>query len=157
MAIRYLYLIMRISYYLLCISVLTVLISCKSRNTKKIDAQNIQLETYLEVGSYGGFTGESTSVFLLQDGRTFEQHQRNGPLTPRKNVSKKEAATLFEQAGKIKWNELPAQDFGNMNYFIKYHQPDTSYEIVWGHKGPEPPVDIKPLYNALNNLLHPPG
>lgn len=157
MTIRYLYLIMRICYYILCISVLTVLISCKSRNTKKIDAQNIQLETYLEVGSYGGFTGESTSVFLLRDGRNFEQSQKNGPLTPRKNVSKKEAAALFEQAGKIKWDELPAQDFGNMNYFIKFHQPHKTYKIVWGYKGPEPPVEIKPLHNALNNLLHPPG
>ena len=135
-----------------CLGILSMF-SCKSL-LESIDAKSIQNETYLETGSYGGFTGEKTSIFLLSNGRSFDKFGAEGVLMARKSSNKKSTNLAFNLAAKTDWKNLPPPEYGNMNYFILYHSKEATYEVIWGRQGPEPPAAIKSLHDALLSALN---
>jgi hypothetical protein len=136
-----------------CLGILS-LFSCKNM-VPTTDAQSILIEKYLEIGSYGGFTGDQTSTFLLANGQSFDKNGAEGVFVARKSAHKKSTNLAFNLAAKTDWKNLPPPEYGNMNYFILYHSKEATYEVIWGRQGPDPPAAIKSLHDALLSALNP--
>ena len=127
----------------------SIALSCKS---PKYNSENWP-KTYLSTGSYGGFSGMVSTTFVLPNGQVFTENSMESKKVEINAASKKVTKNLFKSADKLNWDKLPADNFGNMNYFISYHTKDTTYTSIWGQYGLEPPDELGRLFQQIQTLI----
>lgn len=110
-------------------------------------------KSYLTVGSFGGFSGLAITTYILPNGQILVENSMQTKNAASKSVSKKEAKKLMKAAKNIKWNQLPPDNFGNMNYFIAYHSKDTTYKSQWSAENNNPPAALNELYQNIQKLI----
>jgi hypothetical protein len=89
---------------------------------------------FIKVGSFGGFAGSLTQVFLFPDGSRIKTTDIPGvenDTTRMESISKKTVKKLLKA---FKGDEAPIPVTGtpgNMNYFLEVHLKDTMLRYSW--------------------------
>jgi hypothetical protein len=94
-------------------------------------------QQFIEIGNYGGFTGASTSYYLLQNGQRFYSR---GIAVASSSASGKELEPTKSKAFKAKLKELKRLGFsdidfnekGNMTHFVRLKTKKKNHTISWG-------------------------
>jgi hypothetical protein len=139
---------MKLNLYFFTLLTITI-VACKSPH---YSSENWPA-TYLSTGSFGGFSGLKSSTFILPNGQMFTENSMESKKVEINAASKKVTKNLFKSADKLNWDKLPADNFGNMNYFISYHTKDTTYTSIWGQYGQEPPAELGRLFQQIQTLI----
>lgn len=94
-----------------------------------------------------------TSTYILPNGQVFAENSFENKKEEMPMLEIKAVKDIFKKADKINWNNLPADDFGNMSWYLSYHTRDTTLTSTWGSTGNNPPGAIQEVYQQLNELL----
>ncbi|MDB5240514.1 MAG: hypothetical protein JWP57_1139 [Spirosoma sp.] len=105
-------------------------------------------------GSGGGFTGFSTTYYLLDNRQLFGKRSRDTLFTP---LGKQTAATtkrlfyLVEKTGSIKTTRF--NNPGNMYKFVGWQKGKQTYQVTWGAAGTTVPAMYPKIYDSFMVLI----
>lgn len=123
------------------------------RTSQIFTSENLP-DYYLTYGSFGGFSGNQVTHFILPNGQVFTHESLNNTYTYHKGVSKKEAREVYKMLGQSHFRHTNLKAYGNMNYFIStYKDQKLEHEVIWGEKGPEPPENLRPVTALLDQII----
>jgi len=115
-----------------------------------------QLPTqFIEIGSYGGFAGTTTSYYILPNGQQFMATGTIGsPLTSNEiiPISTKTYNAMCSRLEAMRFNQLSLNDVGNMTYFVRRKTNKSDHKIQWSSMDSGPPELVSFYQDALNNI-----
>lgn len=103
--------------------------------------------TYIEWGSYGGFTGQKHSYYILPNGQRFEQYSAGSQGEELSALRKKEAKKLFKSFAKSDIKSIDYRKSGNLTEYIFYYENGQIYTLTW--PSGEMPAEIAKLHALL--------
>ena len=117
---------------------------------KKYNLNNLP-PTYVEFGTFGGFTGAKESNYIFPNGRFYQLNSLTTD-TSSSDFKKKEVKHIFKRLSNLNFEEIQSQKPGNFNHYLKYKTQDIEKEIIWQF-----PEQISPellvIYNNINELM----
>jgi hypothetical protein len=115
-----------------------------------------QLPTqFIEIGSYGGFAGATTSYYILPNGQQFMTSGTIGsPLTSNEitPVTAKVYKAMCSRLDAIRFNQLSGNELGNMTYFVRHKTRKSDHKIQWSFMDSVPLELVSFYQDALNNI-----
>lgn len=125
-------------------------------NHKVYSLQNLP-DKYIEIGSYGGFTGMQKSYFLLPNGQRFMKNGMPGDTSTANAVeltktSAKEFSQLAKELKDLKLEKISLKSSGNMNYFIRFKQKKEETTAVWDNMESAPKNLVTFYKHTIKNL-----
>lgn len=108
----------------------------------------------LVVGSGGGFTGFSTTYYLLDNGQLFGRRSQDtvyrvlGKLT---TANTKRAFAAVETTGRIK--KIRFDNPGNTYKFVGWKRGKQRYNVTWGAPGAAVPAAYPAFYNSFMKMI----
>lgn len=134
--------------------ILFITFGCNSQ--KKVASLTEWKGKTLEFSSGGGFTGITTTYYLLETGQVFSKTGLTDEAAKELPCAdKKKAKALFSAASKIEWPAENISQPGNMSYGLAYKTADKSHRLVWGNGNYSPPADVAQLYKDLFSIISP--
>jgi hypothetical protein len=109
----------------------------------------------LTFGSGGGFSGQTTTYLLHEDGVVFRRSKPDQTPEYQRRISKKEAKRFFETYDALKISELNIREPGNMSYFLGMNQGGEHKSIIWSQPA-QIPAGVKDLYDQLSTTTNQP-
>jgi hypothetical protein len=106
------------------------------------------------VGSGGGFTGFSTTYYLLDNGQLFGRRSRDTTFTPLGKQTAANTKRVFRAAEttcKIKTTKFNSP--GNMYKFVRWRKGKQEYNVVWGEPGKAVPASYPKFYNSFMAMI----
>ncbi|MDA0778393.1 MAG: hypothetical protein O3C19_04920 [Bacteroidetes bacterium] len=110
---------------------------------------------YIEIGSYGGFAGTTTSYYILPNGQQFITSGAIGsPLTSNEiaPVTAKVYKAMCSRLDAIRFNQLSGNEVGNMTYFVRRKTNKSDHKMQWSSMDGGPPELVSFYQDALNNI-----
>lgn len=125
-------------------------------NNKVYSLQNLPKQ-FIEIGSYGGFTGMQESYFLMPNGQRFFNISMPGDTSFENaiEIEKTEAKnfkSLVKELKQLDFNEINLNESGNMNYFIRLKKKKSEKQVVWSNMDTAPEALVTFYRNTLKNL-----
>ena len=125
-------------------------------NNKVYSLQNLPKQ-FIEIGSYGGFTGMQESYFLMPNGQRFFNNSMPGDTSFENaiEIEKTEAKnfkSLVKELKQLDFNEINLNESGNMNYFIRLKKKKSEKQVVWSNMDTAPEDLVNFYRNTLKNL-----
>lgn len=115
-----------------------------------------QLPThYIEIGSYGGFAGTTTSYYILPNGQQFMTSGTIGsPLTSNEiaPVTAKVYKAMCSRLDAIRFNQLSGNEVGNMTYFVRRKTDKSDHKMQWSSMDSGPPELVSFYNDALTTI-----
>ncbi len=108
----------------------------------------------IRVGSGGGFTGTSTTYYLLDNGLLFSQHSRDTTYTPLGKLTTAHTKRLFravETTCHIRTARFSKP--GNLYHFLGWQQGRETHKVTWGATDTTVLADYTKTYALFMNLL----
>ena len=108
----------------------------------------------LMVGSGGGFTGFSTTYYLLDDGRLFSRRSQDTTyrfLGKQTVANTKRAFAAVEITGRIK--KVRFDNPGNTYKFVRWKKGKQQYNVTWGAPGITVPATYRKFYDSFMNMI----
>lgn len=108
-------------------------------------------DNYIKAGSFGGFAGSLTQVFLFPNGSRFKTFNLPGHAADTSEIqafTKKEFKKLIKP---FKGPDTPTSEkfpAGNMNYFVEVQLKDTLLSYRWSDSN-RPSASILSLYQSV--------
>jgi hypothetical protein len=134
---------------LLVFSALSLLAAC-SKTTYTVSALP---ETYIEWGSFGGFTGEKQSYLLMPNGQIFERTSSNPEGQELSAVERKQAKQVFKAFDKSDFRTSNLGKSGNLTHFILFYEKEQVYSASWPEGSDELTEEINRLQGLLWNCI----
>jgi hypothetical protein len=106
------------------------------------------------VGSGGGFTGSSTTYYLLDNGRLYIQRSLDTTyryLGKQSVASTKRAFTTVETKCRIKKTRFDKP--GNTYRFVRWKKGKQQYSVTWGAVGASVPASYTSFYKAFMKMI----
>lgn len=135
-----------------CLIILMLLISnCKSTKTKNHPPSN----AYIEIGSYGGMTGDMDSRRYMNDGSVFRLYYQLGDTLPttktlETKLGNSEIHSMFNAFASVDFSKLPPSPPSNITYFIKYNSgTKPSLTFTWGERLDSNQIEVKKIKKYL--------
>lgn len=127
-----------------------LLLQCKSATVYTFSERP---SNHVAFGSFGGFSGNIITYYVLQNGQRFKTESISNDTTNLSSIKPSDAKKIFKQMEKIEFNSLKINSPSNMTYFIVNYYDDKEHSIAWGENGEEPPAKVAKLYQMLTNDL----
>ena len=108
----------------------------------------------LMVGSGGGFTGFSTTYYLLDNGRLFGRRSRDTAyrfLGKQSMTNTKRAFATVETTCRIKKTRFDKP--GNTYKFVRWKQGKQQYNVTWGATDATVPALYPKFYTSFMNMI----
>ncbi|WP_338873155.1 FAD-binding oxidoreductase [Spirosoma sp. SC4-14] len=106
------------------------------------------------VGNGGGFTGASTSYYLLENGQLFGRRSHDTTFTflaKQTTTNTKRIFSKVENSCKIKKTRFDHP--GNVYTFVQWRKGKTSYKVTWGATGKKAPSNYPKFYNSFMAMI----
>lgn len=104
-------------------------------------------DTYIEWGSYGGFTGQKHGYYILPNGQRFEEYSSGSQGEELSALPRKEAKKLFKSFAKSDIKSIDYRKSGNLTEYIFYYEKGQIYTLTW--PSGEMPAEIAKLHALL--------
>ncbi len=112
-------------------------------------------QSYIIVGSGGGFTNLVASTYVYPNGQVFETQTFVDSTITRPNIKRKDARRLFKDLEASNLKELKFSQPGNIYLFLTYVDEGQKYYFSWGAGGKLPPKEISEFYIRISELTNP--
>ncbi len=106
------------------------------------------------VGSGGGFTGASTTYYLLENGKLFGRRSRDTTYTfigQQTAANTKRVFSSVEVSCKIKTTKF--DEPGNTYKFVQWRKGKLAYKVSWGAAGKKVPANYPKVYDAFMAMI----
>ncbi|GAB3952268.1 hypothetical protein GCM10028805_33950 [Spirosoma harenae] len=106
------------------------------------------------IGSGGGFTGASTTYYLLENGKLFGRRSRDTTFTfigQQTAANTKRVFSSVETSCKIKTTKF--DEPGNTYKFVQWRKGKLAYKVTWGAAGKTVPANYPKVYNAFMAMI----
>ncbi|MCK8492384.1 FAD-binding oxidoreductase [Spirosoma sp. RP8] len=106
------------------------------------------------VGSGGGFTGFSTTYYLLDNGQIYGKRNRDTTFTligKQTVANTKRAFTVIETKCQIKTTQF--NNPGNTYQFVQWRQGGQRYKVAWGEPGKTVPPDYPRFFDSFMAMI----
>ena len=110
---------------------------------------------FIEIGSYGGFAGATTSYYILPNGQQFMTSGTIGsPLTSNEitPVTAKVYKAMCSRLDAIRFNQLSGNELGNMTYFVRRKTNKLDHKVQWSSMDSGPPELVSFYNDALTTI-----
>lgn len=130
-----------------------VLSQCKS----KVYSMNNLPNEFIEIGSYGGFTGAQKTIYFFPNGQRFiaESRPENAESIVTNEIESFEAEDFKQMKDELiqmNFQEIEENETGNMTYFIRYKTRKKDNTVKWSNLDTGPP-NLKSFYTKfLRNI-----
>ncbi len=104
-------------------------------------------------GRGGGFTGDWTYYYLLDNGDLFKKNLRDKDYTRLKTIDKKTVKSIFEKINEADFKNIKFDHPGNMSYFVEIKNKNTSNKVCWGDVSNPVPANVGEIYKTLNSFV----
>jgi len=123
---------------------------------KVYSLQNLP-KNFIEIGSYGGFTGMQESYFLMPNGQRFFNNSMPGDTSFNNAIElEKTEAKAFKKVlktlEKLDLEKLNLNEPGNMNYFIRLKQKKKEEIVLWSNMDNAPTELVSFYKNTIKGL-----
>jgi len=108
----------------------------------------------LMVGSGGGFTGFSTTYYLLDNGQLFGRHSRDTTyrfISKQTTANTKRAFATVETTCRIK--KVRFDKPGNTYKFVRWKRGKQQYNVTWGATGTTVPAAFPKFYTSFMAMI----
>lgn len=112
---------------------------------------------YIQIGSYGGFTGSVETFFFFPNGQRFLALSSPTSDIPESSneiegSSKKEFQSMLNTLEEIDFYKIDMMEIGNMTYFIRVKTEKLDKSVQWGDNSTIP-KSLESFYqNALKDI-----
>ncbi len=131
-------------------SIVVTLLSCKTPQQYSVD----KLPSHqLYFGSGGGFAAAWNEYLLLDNGQLFYFNSLTKEKKELKSIPKKEAKTIYKKLAQLNLSRYNLNKTGNMTYYIREVNNNTSHEVKWSIEQSDVPVEIKSFYQLLQSKV----
>lgn len=125
-------------------------------NNKVYSLQNLPKQ-FIEIGSYGGFTGMQESYFLMPNGQRFFNNSMPGDTNFSNAIEIERAEPkVFKEAikdlKKMDFDKIDLNENGNMNYFIRLKKKKEEQQVVWSNMDTAPAELVSFYKTSIKNL-----
>ncbi|WP_460978438.1 FAD-binding oxidoreductase [Spirosoma knui] len=106
------------------------------------------------VGSGGGFTGASTTYYLLDNGQLFGRRSSDSLYTSlgrQTATATKRVFTTVEKTCKIKTTKFNKP--GNLYTFVQWRKGKETYRVAWGAPGTTVPERYPTFYRSFLKMI----
>lgn len=106
------------------------------------------------VGNGGGFTGFTTTYYLLQNGKLFGRRSRDTTFTfirQRSTATTKRMFSRVENTCKIKKTKF--NNPGNRYKFVRWRKGKLEYAVTWGDVGKTVPASYSTFYDSFMSMI----
>ncbi|MBX7203943.1 MAG: hypothetical protein K1X81_00815 [Bacteroidia bacterium] len=132
------------------LSIVVTLLSCKTPQHYSID----KLPSHqLYFGSGGGFAAAWNEYLLLDNGQLFYFNSLTKEKKELKSIEKKEAKNIYKKLAQLNLNSYQLNKTGNMTYYIREVNNNTSHEVKWAIEQSDVPSEIKSFYQLLQSKV----
>ena len=119
-------------------------------NNKVYSLDNLPKQ-FIEIGSFGGFTGMAESYLFFPNGQRFLNNSIAGNNEIEKGESK-DYKTLIKGLKDINFKELNLNEPGNMSYFVRLKTKKEDKKIIWSNMDTAPEALVSFYRNAIKDL-----
>jgi len=106
------------------------------------------------VGHGGGFTGATTTYYLLENGQLFGRRSRDTTFTflaRQTAANTKRIFSTVEGACKVKTTRFDHP--GNVYKFVQWRKGKKQYKVTWGATGKKVPVNYPKFYDSFMAMV----
>ncbi|GAB4032870.1 FAD-binding oxidoreductase [Spirosoma jeollabukense] len=106
------------------------------------------------VGNGGGFTGFTTTYYLLENGKLFGRRSRDTTFTlirRQTSTTTKRMFSQIENACKIKKTKF--SNPGNTYKFVRWRKGKLEYTVTWGEAGKTVPASYPKFYDSFMAMI----
>lgn len=94
-------------------------------------------DEYIQIGSYGGFTGSVETFFFFPNGQRFLTHGSPTSDVPENSDeieggSKKEFQSMLNDLEELDFYNIEMMEIGNMTYFVRVKTKKADKSVQWG-------------------------
>jgi len=123
---------------------------------KVYSLQNLP-KNFIEIGSYGGFTGMQESYFLMPNGQRFFNNNMPGDTNFNNAIELEKTETkafkkVLKTLEKLDLEELNLNEPGNMNYFIRLKEKKEEEMVLWSNMDSAPTELVTFYKNTIKGL-----
>ncbi len=119
-------------------------------NNKVYSLDNLPNQ-FIELGSYGGFTGIAETFHIFPNGQTILENSLEGSTELAKKKPKA-FKNLVKNLKEINFSEIDLDNPGNLNYFIRLKTKKTDKKVLWSDSS-KVPEGLKDFYrNTLKEF-----
>lgn len=112
-------------------------------------------QSYIIIGSGGGFTNLVASTYVYPNGQVFETQTFVDSTITHPNIKRKHTKRLFKDLEASKLKELKFSQPGNIYLFLTYVDEGQKYYFSWDAGGKLPPKEISEFYIRISELTNP--
>jgi len=109
-------------------------------------------EKQVVFGKGGGITGAVDRFILLENGQLFKQNSLLKDTITLPKVKRRVARNYFTQVENLQLDSIQINQPGNRYYYLGYKDAAGHQKATWGANDFEPPVELKTLFDSLNQL-----
>ena len=119
-------------------------------NNKVYSLENLPNQ-FIEIGSYGGFTGLAETFHIFPNGQAILENSIDGnkELTKKKPKAFK---NLVKGLKKINFSDIELDKPGNLNYFIRLKTKNTDKKVLWSNMNDAPEELVSFYRNTLKEF-----
>lgn len=106
------------------------------------------------IGNGGGFTGATTTYYLLENGQLFGRRSRDTTFTFLAKQTTANTRRLFstvERTCKIKTTRFDHP--GNVYKFVQWRKGKKQYKVTWGATGKKVPANYPKFYDSFMTMI----
>lgn len=112
---------------------------------------------FIEIGSYGGFTGVQESYFLMPNGQRFLNISMPGDTSfenalEMEKTEAKDFKSIVKELKTLEFDKINLNEPGNMNYFIRLKKNKSEKQVVWSNMDTAPKALVTFYQNTMKNL-----
>lgn len=106
------------------------------------------------VGSGGGFTGFTTTYYLLDNGKLFGRRSRDTTFTFIRKQTTAQTKRMFSTVeGTCKIKKTAFDHPGNLYKFVQWRKGNQSYKVTWGASGKKVAATYPKFYDSFMAMI----
>ena len=102
----------------------------------------------------GGFSGQTTKTFILENGQVFIKTNFPESLEESKRLSEKTTEIVFQRMETLQISQVSFMHPGNLTYSLMLKSKDQKYEIKWGDPGFTVPEEVSECYRFFHDQIN---
>jgi len=137
---------------LLPVPALVLILSSCASNRYSLDEKP---QSYIIMGSGGGFTNLVASTYVYPNGQVFETQTFVDSTISHPNIKRTHTKRLFKDLEASKLKEIKFSQPGNTYLFLTYVTEGEKYYFSWDAGGKLPPKEVSEFYIRISELTNP--
>jgi hypothetical protein len=110
-------------------------------------------QTYIALGNGGGFTGKTTTYYILNNGQVYKGSDFSNEFSQIGKINKRAVAQNWSTYNNLPNEAIQINNPGNYYYFLEFKQGNKINRMVW-QELTEDAALIQTMYSNLNNTIN---